>query len=101
MDAYRNHSNWNTTANDNVTVRPAKLPLKIFKGASVQGTCPDYSAQFDLVYTFSAVEIPSLVPSQPPHPPLTNFSLMIAMCLNLSLVSKYRDAENKKDRFLY
>jgi hypothetical protein len=73
MDAYKNHSNWNTTVNNNVTVRPAKLPFKIRKGACDQGTCPDYSAQFDLVYTFSATDVPGPAPDphQPPSPPLT------------------------------
>ncbi|KAG5761169.1 hypothetical protein H9Q72_010719 [Fusarium xylarioides] len=35
------------------------------------GTCPDYNAGFDLVYTFTAVPVP---PSNPDDPPLTIFS---------------------------
>ncbi|KAM3486754.1 hypothetical protein MY8738_000248 [Beauveria namnaoensis] len=45
----------------------------ILSGPCSQGSCPDYNARFDLVYTFTAVPVPPS-PDCPGCPPLTIFS---------------------------
>ncbi|KAG4253067.1 hypothetical protein FPRO03_07028 [Fusarium proliferatum] len=68
--AFKDPANWNNTASAGTTKRPADS-MVILAGPCDQGTCPDYNAAFDLVYTFAAVPVP---PSNPGDPPLTIFS---------------------------
>ncbi|KAF5621345.1 uncharacterized protein FTJAE_11374 [Fusarium tjaetaba] len=49
--AFKDPANWNNTASAGTTERPADS-MVILAGPCEQGTCPDYNAAFDLVYTF-------------------------------------------------
>ncbi|TPX08148.1 uncharacterized protein E0L32_010215 [Thyridium curvatum] len=65
--AMKNPANWNSSASsDKVEAAPGK-ELIVQSGPCSQGTCPDFHAAFDLVYTFTAVPVPG-------DPPLTIFS---------------------------
>lgn len=81
--AYADHANWKQDSSNETAVAervsPAPGPassesdVSILSGPCSQGTCPDYNAPFDLVYTFTAVPEPP-DPSCPGCPPLTIFS---------------------------
>ncbi|KAM3489679.1 hypothetical protein MY3957_007022 [Beauveria namnaoensis] len=87
MSAYRDPSNWQqdisneTAVTERVSPNPASASAAAAKGGDVgilsgpcsQGSCPDYNARFDLVYTFTAVPVPPS-PDCPGCPPLTIFS---------------------------
>ncbi|KAI9159119.1 hypothetical protein HJFPF1_07127 [Paramyrothecium foliicola] len=73
LNAIKNPANYNQTSPTEIAARdtsPAENTILRRGGACDQGTCPDYNAAFDLVYTFSAVD----VPGPPGSPPLTIFS---------------------------
>ncbi|KAM3450068.1 hypothetical protein MY3296_006376 [Beauveria thailandica] len=85
LAAYRDPSNWHqdgsneTAVTERVSPNPASASAKgsgdvgILSGPCSQGSCPDYNAAFDLVYTFTAVPVPPS-PDCPGCPPLTVFS---------------------------
>ncbi|KAF1738358.1 hypothetical protein CRV24_000283 [Beauveria bassiana] len=86
MSAYRDPSNWQqdssneTAVTERVSPNPASAAaaakggdVGILSGPCSQGSCPDYNARFDLVYTFTAVPVPPS-PDCPGCPPLTIFS---------------------------
>jgi hypothetical protein len=71
MDAFKNPANWKQGSVPeekivDISSNPAKDVLTKRGGACDQGTCPDYNAAFDLVYTFTAVPVGG-------DPPLTIF----------------------------
>lgn len=74
MDAFKNPANWNNGSLpeeiiEDTSSNPEKDVVSVLSGPCQQGTCPDYKAAFDLVYTFTAVP----VNGQPGDPPLTIF----------------------------
>lgn len=79
MDAFQNPANWKhdgtveklawSAANATLSTRAA------LSGPCEQGDCPDYSAAFDLVYSFVAVPVPG-------DPPLTIFEGSSAIRIN-------------------
>lgn len=78
--AYADQANWNRDGGNTTAVtEPAPGPasskndVSILSGSCEQGTCPDYFAPFDLVYTFIAIPQPP-VPDCPSCPPLTYFT---------------------------
>ncbi len=78
--AFADPSNWQqdssneTAVDERVSPNPAaEGEVSILSGPCSQGTCPDYKAPFDLVYTFTAVPVPP-DPNCPGCPPLTIFS---------------------------
>ncbi|OAA66030.1 hypothetical protein ISF_03868 [Cordyceps fumosorosea ARSEF 2679] len=80
MQAFQDPANWKQDSNETATTEQtspnpaaAKNEVSILSGPCSQGTCPDYNAGFDLVYTFTAVPEPP-DPSCPGCPPLTIFS---------------------------
>ncbi|KAF9770295.1 hypothetical protein IL306_012197 [Fusarium sp. DS 682] len=77
MDTFKDPANWNTTASPIDSITPADA-VTIMGGPCQQGTCPDYKAGFDLVYTFSAVP----VNGSPGSPPLTIFESSSAIRVN-------------------
>ena len=71
MDAFNDPANWNNGSFpeetiEDVSSNPAKDVVSVLSGPCQQGTCPDYKAAFDLVYSFTAVPVPG-------DPPLTIF----------------------------
>ncbi|RTE84126.1 hypothetical protein BHE90_001334 [Fusarium euwallaceae] len=75
MDAFKNPANWKNDSSpdeiiEDASSNPAEDVVKLMAGPCEQGTCPDYNAGFDLVYTFTAVP----VNGAPGDPPLTIFS---------------------------
>jgi hypothetical protein len=67
-DALKNPANWKQHSYANEIIHNnSSNPANVLAGPCNQGTCPDYSAGFDLVYTFVAVPSPG-------DPPLTDFS---------------------------
>ncbi|KAI3579928.1 hypothetical protein IWW34DRAFT_909383 [Fusarium oxysporum f. sp. albedinis] len=75
--AYQDPANWNTT--DHVIPaakgKSANPHFHILSGPCEQGSCPDYSAAFDLVYTFTAVPVDG-------DPPLTIFESQSSIRIN-------------------
>ncbi|KAH7205807.1 uncharacterized protein BKA55DRAFT_530288 [Fusarium redolens] len=60
-EAFKNPANWNNTSSqDAVTSASGDDIVTIMSVACEQGTCPDYSALFDLVYTFTAITSPGI-----------------------------------------
>ena len=77
-NAFADPANWRQDSSNETAVTEGVSPapesdVSILSGPCSQGTCPDYKAAFDLVYTFTAVPEPPDA-NCPGCPPLTIFS---------------------------